>query len=110
MPSLGDSRSGREVLQTDQYDLNSELQVYTRKRFHLRSKDLNVNPTQAQFEKLSSGTEISGNQIPAPALIPFIVSNDSPIILDLDVPIAIRKGVRNCTKHPIANYLSYQRL
>ena len=29
---------------------------------------------------------------------------------DLNVPIAIRKGVRTCTKHPIAKYLSYQRL
>ncbi|KAH9650552.1 protein kinase domain-containing protein [Citrus sinensis] len=57
-----------------------------------------------------SSTEISGNQIPTLALIPSIVSNNSLIISDLDVPIAIRKGVRNCTKHPIANYLSYQRL
>ena len=89
--SLGNSRSGGEVLQTDQHDLNYELQVYPRKRFHMRSKDLNVNPTQAQFEKLSSGTEISCNQIPTPTLISSIVSNDSPIIPNLDVPIVIRK-------------------
>ena len=31
-------------------------------------------------------------------------------ITDLDVPIAIRKGVWSCTTHPIAKYLSYHRL
>ncbi|XP_028067006.1 uncharacterized protein LOC114269855 [Camellia sinensis] len=88
VPSKEDSCSGGEILQTDQRDLNSKLQVYTRKRFHMRNNDSNVH--------LSSGTETSGNPIPS--------------ISDLDVPIAIRKGVRNCIKHPIANYLSYQRL
>lgn len=29
---------------------------------------------------------------------------------DLDLPIALRKGVRTCTKHPVANFLSYHRL
>ena len=29
---------------------------------------------------------------------------------DMDLPIAIRKGVRNCTKHPLANFLSYHHL
>jgi len=29
---------------------------------------------------------------------------------DLDIPIAIRKGVRRCTQHPLANYLSYHKL
>ena len=29
---------------------------------------------------------------------------------DLDIPIAIRKGSRSCTNHPIARYLSYHRL
>ena len=31
-------------------------------------------------------------------------------LFDLDISITIRKGVRNCTKYPIAKYLSYQRL
>ena len=40
---------------------------------------------------------------------------ENPIIprtfdTDLDIPIAIRKGVRSCTTHPIAQYLSYHRL
>ena len=29
---------------------------------------------------------------------------------DLDIPIAIRKGVRTCTKHPISNFISYDSL
>jgi len=29
---------------------------------------------------------------------------------NLYLPIAIRKGIRTCTKHPLANYLSYHRL
>ena len=26
---------------------------------------------------------------------------------DLDLPIALRKGVRSCTQHPISHYVSY---
>jgi len=26
---------------------------------------------------------------------------------ELDIPIAIKKGVRRCTQYPLANYLSY---
>ena len=33
-----------------------------------------------------------------------------PDVSDLDMPIAHRKGTRQCTKHLIANYLSYHRL
>ena len=29
---------------------------------------------------------------------------------DLGIPIALRKGVRSCTKHSISNYLRYSRL
>ena len=29
---------------------------------------------------------------------------------DLDLPIALRKGVRSCTIHPISNFVSYHRL
>ena len=29
---------------------------------------------------------------------------------DLDAPITTRKGVRSCTKHSIAKYLSYQKM
>ena len=29
---------------------------------------------------------------------------------ELDIPIAIKKGVRSCTSHPIAKFISYHRL
>ena len=29
---------------------------------------------------------------------------------DLDVPIALRKGIRSCTQHPISSYVSYYHL
>ena len=29
---------------------------------------------------------------------------------DLGIPIALRKGVISCTKHPISNYLGYSKL
>ena len=34
----------------------------------------------------------------------------TPKPTDLDLRIAVRKGVKTCTKHPLANYLSYHRL
>ena len=35
-------------------------------------------------------------------------SSDAPD--DLDIPIALRKGVKSCTQHPIPNFISYDRL
>ena len=35
---------------------------------------------------------------------------DSPVIDDLDIPIATRKGVRSCTQHSISKFVSYGRL
>lgn len=29
---------------------------------------------------------------------------------DLGIPIALRNGVRSCTKHPISNFLGYSKL
>lgn len=33
-----------------------------------------------------------------------------PVVDDSDVPIAIRKGVRSCTQHPISRFVSYEKL
>ena len=30
-----------------------------------------------------------------------------PIHTDLDLPIAVRKGIRSYTQHPLANFISY---
>lgn len=34
----------------------------------------------------------------------------APVINDLDVPIALRKGVRTCNDHPIGSFVSYEKL
>ena len=41
------------------------------------------------------------------------ISNSEPVhtsITELDIPIALRKGVRTCTHHPIEKYVSYGKL
>ena len=34
----------------------------------------------------------------------------SPTINDLGAPIALRKGIRNCTQHPISHFVSLDKL
>jgi transposase InsO family protein len=130
--SIQDAGSGRigflptekEILQKDTCNPNSELLVYTRKRILERSKDLPIILVQNQSESLNNGSlNISGNSSPIPVLSNFIpilssapISDSDPIVSpknktsDLDIPIVIRKGIRTCTKYPIAKYISYQRL
>ena len=38
---------------------------------------------------------------------PIIDDSVNPSIDDSDIPIALWKGVRKCTNHPIGNYVSY---
>ncbi|RVW25032.1 putative mitochondrial protein [Vitis vinifera] len=49
--------------------------------------------------------EISAPE-PGLGLAPIVPAQD----LDLDLPIALRKGTRACTKHPIVQYISYSNL
>ncbi|CAN1132933.1 Retrovirus-related Pol polyprotein from transposon TNT 1-94 [Linum perenne] len=51
--------------------------------------------------------------------LPSTISEDQTAIVDpttptwdadLDIPIAIRKGVRSCTQHPIGRHVGYERL
>ena len=37
-------------------------------------------------------------------------SSSSLEIVDLDVPIAVRKGIRSCTQHPMSNFVFYDHL
>ena len=92
VPGISVSQTGGEILQDN--IPSSELRVYTRRRVHSNSKNHPVNPEQGQSSSPSPGTHPI-----SPILFP-----------DLDVPIANRKGVRTCTKHPIVKYLSYQKL
>ena len=31
-------------------------------------------------------------------------------LIDLDIPIAMRKRIRSCTKHPISDFVTYEHL
>jgi hypothetical protein len=37
-------------------------------------------------------------------------SGSNPEIDDYELPIAVRKGVRSCTQHPLSNYMSYENI
>ena len=73
------------------------LKVYSRKKVHISE------PVQIQESEPQSGTENS---------VPLCVQSDSAPceFNDLDLPIAVRKGTRECTKHPISNFVSFHRL
>ena len=78
------------------------LQVYTR-RLQPNCVPLQVH----EFEPIQ-GTEISSSLPSSPKIIDTDQPS-SPNIIDTDQPIAIRKGVRKCTKnlvYPIAHYTS----
>ena len=84
---------------------NTEIRVYSRKKKNL-----------ANIEQATTHTQQSQEYNP----IPFILEQTQedaraePIVEDvsedLSIPIALRKGVRSCTQHPIHNYLSYSSL
>ena len=60
------------------------------------------------YQSILRQSSFPNSNSPIPGNLPI---NSTPLSSsDLDVPIAIRKGVRNCTKHSIANYLSYHKL
>ena len=55
------------------------------------------------------------NQISEPRTKSYVFESfgknpSNPKIDDLDLPIASRKGVCSCTKHPMSNYISYDKL
>ena len=110
--------------------------VYSRKKVPGRSKDQPIIPTHGQPKALGNDSlNASGNPpyVPTPihassspitdlslpshfdpspeisalepslGLAPIVSAQD----LDLDLPSALRKGTRACTKHPISKYISY---
>ena len=95
MPNKIASQIAGETLQP----MSTELCVYTRHRFNSNIENNQVNLEHGQSSSPSS--QNLGN----------LPMDFTPLHLsDLDIIIAIRKGVRNCTKYPIAKYRSYQRL
>ena len=85
---------------TNQPESNNEthtstLKVYSRKK--------QLNPTsQASIIVHESGTE-DNTQNSIPNFVPYIFD-------DIEIPIALRKGVRSCTQHPMSHFVSLQNL
>ena len=98
------SSIGKETLQMR----NIELEVYTWKRHRqkIQGPFLILDTNQS----LTPGTGAKDNiSIPSSILEPILAP--VPIVLsDLDVPIAPRKGTCTCSKYPIVEYLSYEKL
>ena len=80
---------------------NNELRVYSRRarasRQEEESQTLPKPDQEPNLDSLNKGNIISEDPIEIP--------ED-----DLDCPIALRKGVRSCTQHPLHNYISYSGL
>lgn len=99
--SISGSQPGGEILP----DItSSELRVYTRRRNHENNRNPSFNPKQSQ---LSSPPQVGPSNTQGNSSTPAPFVDD---YANLDLPIALRKGVRTCTTHPIAKYLSYHRL
>ena len=95
MPNKIASQIAGEILQP----MSTELRVYTRHRFNSNIENNQVNLEHGQL--LAPSSQNPGN---------FPMDSTPLPISDLDILIAIQKGVRNCTEHLIAKYLSSQRL
>lgn len=66
-------------------------------------------PSVSRFVPESSDVPHGNSSISNPTFKP-IKNSVIPHDTDLDIPVAIRKGVLSCTPHPVAKYLSYHRL
>jgi hypothetical protein len=72
-----------------------ELRVYSK-----RQKNKTIPDATCQTSDPNSGNTTS---IPD---MNFVI----PVVNDMSLPIAQRKGVRSCTHHPISDFVSYQHL
>ena len=102
LPSL--QQDNIQILETKEETTmpnQQELRVYFRRKISQGNKQV-MNLTHSQEAKLlvePHPPKVSGNP----------KNNPSPI-LDLDLPIAIRKGIRSCTQYPISKFISYSNL
>ena len=68
-----------------------------------------VSPPPASLPSLPAVEPPSSPPSPGPATVSPPPSPPPPVC-DLDLPIALRKGTRQCTQHPIAHHVSPSRL
>ena len=104
-PEIILSNTGGEILQ----NTTAEPLVYSRKRFHKRKNVQIESLAPSQSEEPNDGPQET-QVITNPDLIFSSTEAQDSEVVDLDLPIAIRKGTRSCTtKHSIAKYLSYKK-
>ena len=77
-----------------------KLRVYSRCQ---KSKTILVAPCQTSNPDSGNTTSTFDSVIP---------TSDSviPVVNNMSLPIAQRKGVRSCTHHPVSNFVSHQHL
>ena len=81
-------------------NVDSNLMVYSRR------PGLSIQPMQKQ-----NPISLTHDQSSSPKLGTFNPSLlNHGLDTDLDVPIAIRKSVRSCTKHHLSNFISHHKL
>ena len=85
--------------------------VYSRNRLKRKpekppQKEQEDNTPPEQNQELDQDPSDPNSQ-PGNTIYDLDDSNDPN---DLDQPIALRKGIRSCTKHPISNHVSYGKL
>lgn len=83
---------------------NPELRVYRRRRpaEHLEETMQNQH-SQSQEPSPTESDEHNGMNFSS-------YETHVPMVDDLNLPIALRKGVRGCTEHPIGKYVAYGKL
>ncbi|KAL5851107.1 hypothetical protein ACOSQ3_006225 [Xanthoceras sorbifolium] len=84
---------------------NSEIRVYSRRKLNQEGMGNQTHIQHIQDSNPSSSPhENSQGNVPSEPISIELPPND------LDIPIALRKGVRSCTQHSIYNFLSYKGL
>ena len=86
---------------------NSEHNYITYQR---KSKNGDPATTQVELERVQS--VYSSTILPNAVVETILKGNNLNLDLNTDIylPIAVRKGVRSCTKHPMSQYVSYEKL
>ena len=103
IPDLGEQNQG-SIKETPEHSSQlpvptSELRVYTRRK---RNQE-EIQPAQPQ-ETHESQPNLTSENMQGTTTTTDLTNND------LELPIALRKGVRTCTSHPIQNFVSYKTL
>ncbi|KAK0599083.1 hypothetical protein LWI29_002191 [Acer saccharum] len=132
LPHHTDTSAGGETSQDKNPNLGNypavELKVYTRRKTNDSRVQSHQRPDQSQSPRPEPDTTQQGKISVTNPLLPLTPMSkpslpsksmpkpvEKPVNVeqsetDLDIPIAIRKGVRSCTSHPIAKFMSYHRL